>query len=173
MSSDPSERGREWGWQWLTDKGRVDKGKAGAGRTGLKRELSGAGDPFTQHRTGRVQNQILQVPEEWLLWLEHRLAQHTASCICTWDSPHAGHHSTRKAIHAYGFWLCLCIYYQIVTVVLWILVCRCLLTLAKKHPSVWEQWGAFKFNDNNEHTKQVITTRKAWLFSHLQKGLEQ
>lgn len=38
---------------------------------------------------------------------------------------------------------------------------RCLLSLAKKHPSVWEQLGAFKFNDDDEYVKEVITTRKA------------
>lgn len=95
-------------------------------------------------------------------WLrvEHGLAQCTASCTYTWHSPCA--------------WL-MCL--QKVSVHSWILVefvklkqsfycwtavlCQCLLTLAKKHPSVSEQLGTFKFNDDNEYAKEVITTRKA------------
>lgn len=50
----------------------------------------------------------------------------------------------------------------------------CLLTLAKKHPSIWEQQEAFKFNGGNDQAKEVITARRPWFFTYLkEKGLEQ
>lgn len=36
----------------------------------------------------------------------------------------------------------------------------CLLTLAKKHPSIWEQQEAFKFNGGNDQAKEMITARR-------------
>lgn len=136
------------------------------------RELTGVGDPVTQHGAGRVQNQIVQMPEApsygWSIgWLNIQPPAHAHRIDLGLRFP-------RKPIHAHGFWLCLWSCYQIVTAVLWMLLCQCLLTSAKKHPSVWGQQGAFKFNDDNEHTKEVITTRRAWFFTYLQKkDLEQ
>lgn len=40
-------------------------------------------------------------------------------------------------------------------------------TSISEQPS--EQLGTFKFNDDNEYAKEVITTRKAWFFTYLQK----
>lgn len=61
------EAGSEVGNDQLTDKGKVMEVRKEPGGQGWSehavRELTGVGDPVTQHSAGRVQNQILQMPE--------------------------------------------------------------------------------------------------------------
>lgn len=68
VSSDPPEGGREWGGKWSTSRqGKGAEVRQELGGWGWSehavRELTGVGDPVTQHRAGRIQNQILQMPE--------------------------------------------------------------------------------------------------------------
>ena len=172
------EAGSEVGNDQLTDKGRVAEVRQELGGQGWSeyavRELTGVRDPVTQHRAGRVQNQILQMPEApsygWSTgWLRVPPPAHAHGIVLMLDYVPPGNQSMLMDSG------CVCE----VTTTLLLLCCECfffycLLTLAKKHRLVWEQRGALKFNDDNEHAKEVITTRRAWFFPYLQKkGLEQ
>lgn len=97
------------------------------------------------------------------LWLEHRLAQHTDSCTYTWHSPHAWLTFLQK-VNARSRILVEFVKLKQSFYCWTAVLCQCLLTSAKKHPSVREQLGTFKFNDDSKYAKEVITTRKARFF---------
>lgn len=179
INSDPPERGRQWGGQWSINRQNKDcRGKTGSDRAELKWTCC-EGTEWSKESNYPVQdreNPKSNSPSAWStwLWLEHVLAQCTASSSWTWDSFYAGLSSSRKPRHSHRFQLCLWSYCRSVTAVLWMLLFWCLLTLAKKHPSIWEQQGAFKFSGGNDQAKEVITARRPWFFTYLkEKGLEQ
>lgn len=178
QSDVPPERCKQLDRQWSNNRqGKGYGGKAESRTIGLKWTCcEGTGwsnrssYPAQSNRSPKANSPAAS--RTWL-WLEHRLAQHTDSCTYTWHSPHAWLTFLQK-VNARSRILVEFVKLKQSFYCWTAVLCQCLLTSAKKHPSVREQLGTFKFNDDSEYAKEVITTRKARFFTYLQKkGLER